>query len=935
LKKPSLLVDQMNLFSFAAEVQSEPTTLNSVSGLAEAALSATTSRTLEELSASLFVPSSNGARDSANSIHLVRTEIRVEDNVDAEAIAAAERLTAERRAAERQAKAEQLQREVEAHRAASEERLRGMAGSGDTAGSDGSNPVDETEIEAPAPEILSPEISGFAVQVVATDAAEIASPVAFEALETLDMSASSVTFHKHGKLLLVKANDIYAADVWREISSRLRNDRMTNVQYFASQEEPDSVPSRKHLHELWRWVEEGLEEHPYFRILESYGISANISPSLAGYMTKQKRKVAIRIAAYPCYESSPDDISECIISGMILKCKEELPDRPFRKDKRYLVKGLTELDEVEVYEEELHARALLTESSGVSRFPKAEIQQHFEDSDKFVVKENIRDLYPELIAPVDARLAKLPIGQDGRLFEHSRQDVACEVVKGDYLCSKEMRMGKSREAVAACELIGSKRVAWIGPSSANIDIPTEFRAAGVEDFTEIETIADLAVPTKYHIMTLDFLKKENDPLSKLRRGKKTKTWLRSMGEGKSICDCPHCSQPLERPVPIRSMEGRILRTTWTLYNGYLCRNPYCVWTEVAKPRKPSRKSGKQKIAPTPWHRAGEPAAVTHQGGYVDWQRKQHADCGDHVGRKRFCPKCGLADAAWQPAIYKRIKKNYATVVIDEIQLTMEENSQTSIAALDMRGRHHIGNSGTPMSKNLVDTFPQLMWIFRTKSSYFPFNRATGKSEFRDRFCESIRIQREGTDRSHYKTLPYVRDPVDFWNFSAPLLVRRTRMDPVYRASLERLGLKQPVERTYLMPVRMVAAPGASAVVLAQQVSGGLRRVLQDTRRGGAFSQLSHRDDHDVADEDRRDRARLPQQAWSTGRVRRGKGRSVRHRRQGHRSWFAGPCQDHGGQKDRHHEPVRHDARKACPEVRSSQPSHPALGHCGREEEGAQ
>jgi hypothetical protein len=656
------------------------------------------------------------------------------------------------------------------------------------------------EIEAAAPEVLSAEMFAFGPRVLAADSEVLTETLASDDQEP---SLSSVTFHKHGKLLLVKANDVRAADVWREISSRLKNERMTNLQYFDSLQENSVIPSPKNLHELWRWVECGLEEHPYRRILESYGISVNISPSLAGYMRREKRRVAIRKTPYPCYESSPDDISECVISGMILKCKEELPDGPFKKGGRYLVKTLTESGEVEVYEEALQARALLAADAEVSTLSKDQIRQYFEDSDKFVVTENIRDLYPELIAKVDARLATLPIGQDGRLFEHSHQDVVCEVLKSDYLCSKDMRMGKSREAVAACELIGSRSIAWIGPSMANIDIPAEFRAAGVENFTEIEKLADLAAPTKYHIMTFDFLKKESDPLGKVRRGNKSKTWLRSMGEGNSICDCPHCSQPLERPVPVVSFDGRIVRTTWTLYNGYLCRNPECVWTEIAKPRKPSRKSGKQKIAPTPWHRAGEASAVTHKGGYVDWQRKQHASCGDHVGRKRFCPKCGQADAAWQPAIYKRIKKNYATVVIDEIHMTMDENSLTSTAALDMRGKHHIGNSGTPMSKNLVDMYPQLMWIFHTKSAYFPFDRATGKAEYRERFCENIRIQREGTDRSHYKTLPYARDPVDFWNFSAPLLVRRTRMDKVYQASLTKLGLKLPEERTFLTPVRMV------------------------------------------------------------------------------------------------------------------------------------
>ena len=806
LRKPSSSKDQMSLFSFLAEVGSEAAAMGTPAAgpAVEAKASNTEAADSEAIDRGISCEASPEITVGTRPLVSADSERCLPDEV----IDARPRM---RRRDPAEADLERVQQE-QSYQAAYMARVQGMVMSVPEAESDTTGPEPEAAIEAPAPEVLSPEMFSPGPQVIEADPMATTNSIADEAVDT---SSSSVTFHKHGKLLLVKANDVHAADVWREIDSRLQNERMANLQYFDSEEQAQAVPSRKELHELWRWVECGLEEHPYFKILSTYGIYANLSPSLAGYMRKEKRRVELRIVPYPCYESSPDDITECIISGMILRCKADVPDEPFKAGKRYLVKELDESGGVEVYVEPLHARALLIEDDNTATLSKADIQHSFEDSDKFVVTENIRDRYPELVARMDAQLAELPVGQGGRLFEHSHQDVVCEVLKGDFLCSKDMRMGKSREAIAACELFKSKKISWIGPSTANIDIPAEFRAAGVEDFTEIETIADLNAPTKYHIMTFDFLKKANDPLRKVRRGNKSKTWLRSMGDGKPICDCPHCSQPLERPVYVKSTAGRILRTTWTLYNGYLCRNPCCVWTEIAKPRKSSRRSGKQKIAPTPWHRAGEPAAVTHQGGYVDWQRKRHAECGDHVGRKRICPKCGQVDAVWQPPIYKRIKKNYATVVIDEIQMTMDDGSQTSTAALDMRGRHHIGNSGTPMSKHLVDMFPQLMWIFKTRSKYFPFNRITGKAEYRERFCESIRIQREGTDRSHYKTLPYARDPVDFWNFSASLLVRRTRMDKVYLASLEKLGMKLPSEQTFVMPVRMVPP---QALLLSSSIS---------------------------------------------------------------------------------------------------------------------
>jgi len=56
--------------------------------------------------------------------------------------------------------------------------------------------------------------------------------------------------------------------------------------------------------------------------LEQIGIE--ISPSLAGYMRHEKKRAALRSTPFPCYESSPDDITECILSGMILKCRETI-----------------------------------------------------------------------------------------------------------------------------------------------------------------------------------------------------------------------------------------------------------------------------------------------------------------------------------------------------------------------------------------------------------------------------------------------------------------------------------------------------------------------------------------------------------------------------------------------------------------------------------
>lgn len=659
----------------------------------------------------------------------------------------------------------------------------------------------EAEIESSAPVIFTFDAAAQEIQTFESET--VIKPVALQ---------PSVTFHKHGKLLLVKANDILAAGMWREIASRLKNPKMRNMQFFDSSLESEIIQDRTNLLELWRWVEAGLEQHPYFRILGVYGITAAISPSLSGYMHREKKRVAIRSAPYPCYSSSPDDITETIVPGMILRCIA--PYGCFKPTERYMVKNLTSGGNVEVYGTSPIGRKSMRFDASAVEFTTQQIQEYFEDSDKFVLTETVRDLFPTLIDNRNAQLENLAIGAPGMLFQHVIEDVSSEVVKGNFMCSKDMRMAKTSEALAACEMIGSRKRAWIGPAVACLDVPKEFINRGVTDFKEITKISDLADPAIYHIMTMEFLKKNDDPFRKVRRSNSKKTWLRLVGEGKSIVDCPHCDQPLERPIKFLSPSGAVIYVNWTLYNGFVCRNPFCVWTEINEGRKRTIKSGIQKIAPTPWHNPGAIKAITHQGGYIDWDRKRHAECGNHVGRKRMCPKCAIVDSSWTPGIYKRIKKNYNTVVGDELHVT-KGDSTTALAMLDMRGKHHIGNTGTPMSNSLVDMYPQFMWLFHTKSAYFPFDRVTGKSEYKERFCESIKITRPGTDRSHYKTTPLPKNPLDFWNFVAPLLVRRTRKDPVYLASLAALNLFIPHEESTVVPVRMLPQ---QALVLSSSIN---------------------------------------------------------------------------------------------------------------------
>ena len=656
------------------------------------------------------------------------------------------------------------------------------------------------EVPIPQEVPVSTEVLEQVVPVFSFPPLPLALPPAPEPVipEIIFAETPSVTFHKNGKKLLIRANDVVAADLWREIQDRLDNERMRNMQYFTGQDTFQAIAPEKELIGLWRWILTGLDTHPYKSLLEACGITVHISPSLAGYMRAEKKHIELEKAPFVCYSSSNDDLEQCVQAGMILRATSKRDD--FEVGKRYMVKQVTN-GRAYIYTDPLQGRTLLSDTAETTEVLVTRLNARFEDADKFVIDANIRDLFPERIAREEAKLAKLDIHD--KLFLHVKEDVVTEAPKRGFMCSKEMRMGKSSEALANCEMKGSKAIAWISPTDAMIDTTGEFQKRGIFDYFEVRKMSDLEVPTKYHLFTYDTVKKSRDPLAAERRGQKTRTWLRAMGQegGHEGANCPHCDQALERPIKTKDALGKIISVSWVTSNGYICRNPECQWEE----RHWKKKSGSDTKRPT--HRGAAWDLGTHRVGrrkcYIDWERMKHAECGElRKPRSRMCSKCGAVDSAWVPPMYKRITKNYATVVVDESHNTKDDTSKASRAGLAFRGRHHILLTGTPMSKDLLDMYYPLMWAMKGPTLVFPFSRGDSMSPFKQRFCEDVLIQREGS-KGHYKTLPYPKNPVDLWNFLAPIIVRRTRQDEVYKQSLDELNLKLPTSDSRVTSVKMV------------------------------------------------------------------------------------------------------------------------------------
>src|SRR5208337_2374182 len=82
----------------------------------------------------------------------------------------------------------------------------------------------------------------------------------------------SVTFHKSGRFVRMKANDTYSADVVREVEGRQPVPWMRDPAFYGVADAKTKMPAEERKLELWRWLETGIESHPIIGILSSYGI---------------------------------------------------------------------------------------------------------------------------------------------------------------------------------------------------------------------------------------------------------------------------------------------------------------------------------------------------------------------------------------------------------------------------------------------------------------------------------------------------------------------------------------------------------------------------------------------------------------------------------------------------------------------------------------
>ncbi|MGC1583897.1 MAG: helicase-related protein [Candidatus Acidiferrales bacterium] len=201
-------------------------------------------------------------------------------------------------------------------------------------------------------------------------------------------------------------------------------------------------------------------------------------------------------------------------------------------------------------------------------------------------------------------------------------------------------------------------------------------------------------------------------------------------------------------------------------------------------------------------RVDDPHQTGEYIGYINWGLRFHKDCHEKSIRGRYCHECHQADAVWVPAPVKRrvtkasgkkvhVKDFFGAAIIDEIHNIKSFDSDTGKAIRSIRSKRRMGLTGTLMPNTPADSFWPLHWVFKGGSAQFPYHQREGATEFYDRFCEYINIKRGHGLKDSRKMLPYLKNPVAFWELMSSKMVRRNYEDPLVQASLAKANRYYP------------------------------------------------------------------------------------------------------------------------------------------------
>lgn len=678
----------------------------------------------------------------------------------------------------------------------------------------------------------------------------------------------SVTLHKGGGKIVVTPNDVMAAIALLEIRERISqinnpvqtpSKETLTVQLLPDVKSEDFARSTR----AWSLVGTSVEQHPMGRLLARYGLKVDLSPSLAGWLKKEAKRLKKENTPFllPDYKDERS-LFEKVEAGMVLNCiKDFLIDKQiiFHKGQRYQIVDTARGGSGGEAQENQEHQDGIVKISKVAVNPGAKIVMaddtvfpwtvfngdlennfHYEEKVIYDPEKCVPAVYPQLMGTYQKRLETLGL----ELYDHVRVDVVQEALKRSTLNGKLMRMGKTSESIVCALLWDSKRVAVIAPRNARLFTVKEFERLGIKDYVVVDSVADFQKKAKYYLMTYSWLKKTVDPHRVLRRkgqGYLHREYTEAKQEKIVYHYCPFCKSPLQR-LAIKKTRvaetGFVLEKTveWSSNRGYICRNPECkakidngskigaAWSQVLDPitgklrRAKSIKLGTEAphwLAAAPKENLAKGDKTNQTGeyiGYIDWGLRFHNGgsgegvrgmCNEKHVKGRYCHKCHQADAVWVPAPIKQrvekpgrgkkvhVKDFFTGAIIDEIHTIKSLDSDTGKSVRSIRAKRRMGLTGTLMPNTPADSFWPLHWVFKGGSAQFPYHQKEGATQFYDRFCEYINIKRGHGLKDSRKMLPYLKNPVAFWELMSSKMVRRNYEDPLVKASLEKANRYYP------------------------------------------------------------------------------------------------------------------------------------------------
>ena len=663
----------------------------------------------------------------------------------------------------------------------------------------------------------------------------------------------SVTLHKGGGKIVITPNDVMAAVSLLEIRERiaaLSNPILTPMrEELRMQLLPDVAPEDfARSTRAWSLVGKELDVHPMGRLLARYGLKVDISPSLGNWVKKEERRLKRELTPFLLPDFKDErSLFEKVEAGMVLHCTKDFSVdkvKVFQKGERYQIVdtargGGSDADDkehqdgvVKISKTAVNPSAKITladESVFSWTVFNGDLEDIFHYDEKIIYdpKKCMPKKYPDLMKAQQKKLDSLNL----ELYDHVKVDVIQEAIKRSTLNGKLMRMGKTSESIVCALLWGSKRVAVVAPRNARLFTVKEFERLGLKDFVVVDSMADFETPAKFYLMTYSWLKKTSDPHRTFRR--KGQSYLhRSYTEKKETKNvdhkCPFCNRTLERLVVEKKKSvdtGFLLEKTvsWTKERGYICLNKNCKAEAAFKAKDGSpvkaawgwtiNEAGKIKKAKpiklgsnaSQWIGPKPETAKEESGehiGYIDWGLKFHEHCKDTSIQGRFCHQCKQADAVWVPAPVRQkvtkangkkvhLKDFFTGAIIDEIHTIKSMDSDTGKAIRSIRAKRRMGLTGTLMPNTPADAFWPLHWVFKGGSAQFPYHQKTGAIEFYDAFCEYINIKRGHGLKDSRKMLPYLKNPIQFWELMSSKMVRRNYEDELVKASLAKANRYYP------------------------------------------------------------------------------------------------------------------------------------------------